>query len=89
MLPLDTAFAIGEGTYTNLPFAPLIEGFNPATEVLSLTLGENDIGAALVLRDLPDMSGVRIEIGGRLVALLTGVTANDLDEDCLHFDYED
>lgn len=89
MLPLDTAFAIGEGTYTNLAVAPLIEGFDPATEVLSLTLGENDIGAALVLRDLPDMSGVRIEIGGRLVALLTGVTSDDLDEDCLRFDYQD
>jgi hypothetical protein len=89
MSPLDTTHAYGAGTYTHLPVAPVIDDFDPSVEVLSLTLSEDDIGQPLVLRDLADMSGVRIEVGGRLLAVLTGVTADDLDEDCLQFDFEE
>ncbi|KPP84055.1 MAG: hypothetical protein HLUCCA08_00940 [Rhodobacteraceae bacterium HLUCCA08] len=65
--------------------APVIDGFDPDTETLAFTLDPDEDDAPLRLRDLPDGS-CRIEIGDRVLAILTGIRADDIEPGALHFD---
>ena len=68
------------------PLAPVIDDFDPETEVLDFTLYPEDEDADLILRDLPGGS-CRIEIGDRVLAILTGVRADDIEPGALRFDF--
>ncbi len=69
--------------------APVVTGFVPGREVLTFTLGTEDEDADLYLRDMADGSGCRIEVGERLIAIIAGLSANDIDEGAIRFEFED
>lgn len=69
--------------------APVVSDFDPSCETLGFTLGAADEDANLVLRDLFDKSGVRVEVNGRLMVTLMGCVADDIPEGCLTFEFED
>ncbi|WP_368186436.1 hypothetical protein [Aestuariibius sp. HNIBRBA575] len=73
---------------TAMPAVPMIQGFDPDVETLSFTLSEDDMDATLRLEDLADQTGVRLSIGDRLIAVLFGVRADDLEPGCLQFEFE-
>ena len=68
------------------PLAPVIEDFDPETEVLDFTLEPGDEDAPLQLRDLPGPT-CRIEIGDRVLAILPGLRADDIEPDALRFEF--
>lgn len=69
--------------------APVVSNFVPGREVLTFTLGPGDEDADLMLRDLPDGSGCRIEVGDRVIAVIAGLSANDIDESSIRFEFEE
>ena len=85
----NAAVMRGPGTLSAPPLAPVIEDFDPTVEQLAFTLGPEDADSRLVLRDLVDGSGVRVEVNGRLMATLMGCAADDIPETCLTFEFED
>jgi len=68
--------------------APVIEDFDPRQESLAFTLAAEDEERQMVLRNLSDGSGVRVEVDGRLVVTLMGCLADDLPEGCLSFEFD-
>lgn len=94
MAPFDenylSAFEMSKlGELTNPVIAPVVQDFDPSCEQLGFTLGVDDEDAQLVLRDLIDGSGVRVEVNGRLMVTLMGCVADDIPEGCLTFEFED
>ncbi|MBT8410574.1 MAG: hypothetical protein KJP02_02095, partial [Octadecabacter sp.] len=93
MAPLDECFLsaaeIPKAGVLRAPMiAPVVKDFDPSCETLGFTLGAEDEDAQLVLRDLIDGSGVRVEVNGRLMVTLMGCVADDIPEGCLTFDFE-
>lgn len=94
MLPFDDMFSPGPvttapGVMTAPVLAPIVKDFDPYSESLGFTLPSADADADLMLIDLPDGSGVQVEVNGRLVVTLMGCTADDVPEGCLTFEFED
>ena len=59
----------------------VIRDFDPDRQVLTLTVEGAKAGDEILFRDTDD--GCRIELGGRIIAVLQGTLAADLDEHSL------
>ena len=94
MLPFDIDLVLppesrGPGRFLNPVLPPVVRDFDPDMETLSFTLPAEDADAAIYLRDLVDTDGVRVEVGGRTLVVLMGVSADEIGPNALQFEFEE
>lgn len=65
-----------------------IDGFDPTTETLKITLPNSAEDAVLHIEDFQNNQGCALRVGTQVVAVLNGVSADQMDQACLHFEFE-
>ncbi|TNY31617.1 hypothetical protein [Pelagovum pacificum] len=61
----------------------LVRGFNPDRETLTLTIDDAREGDEIRFRD--SRRGCRIEMQGKVIAIIAGVTSSELDSNSIRF----